>query len=126
MIPPDWKIVSNFIRYGDSYDQADTLIFKMKGEYWHTIILDDKFIDIMRMPTYMIENWFWDNRKPITESDIDWHIVRTEGDIKYHKKSLDMGIVQDILLVKEKLENIEERLKELRLVKRNIRISQII
>lgn len=114
---PDWTIVSHFQNYDDAFNNVASLIFEMHGEYWQLSADGDKLLDVMNMPSYIVMDWLWANRKHIEEGVADWHIARAEADLAYQQRSRNM---------ESAVEAAEEKLAILRSVKRASRIDRLL
>lgn len=114
---PDWTIVSHFQNYDEALNNVASLIFEMHGEYWQLSADGEKLLDVMNMPSYIVSDWLWANRKYVDESVADWHIERAEADLAFQKRSRN---------IERSVEAAEEKLAILRSVKRASRIDRIL
>ena len=114
---PDWTIVSHFQNYDEAFNNVASLIFEMHGEYWQLSADGDKLADVINMPSYIVTDWLWANRKHVDESVTDWHIERAEADLAYQQRSRN---------IESGVEAAEEKLAILRSVKRASRIDRIL
>jgi len=114
---PDWTIVSHFQNYDEAFNNLASLIFEMHGEYWQLSAEGNKLLDVMNMPSYIVSDWLWANRRHVEESVADWHIERAEADLAYQQRSRNM---------ESAIEAAEEKLAILRSVKRASRIDRLL
>lgn len=114
---PDWTIVSHFQNYDEALNNMASLIFEMHGEYWQLSAEGNKLLDVMNMPSYIVSDWLWANRRHVEESVADWHIERAEADLAYQQRSRNM---------ESAIEAAEEKLAILRSVKRASRIDRLL
>jgi len=114
---PDWTIVSHFQNYDEALNNVASLIFEMQGEYWQLSADGNKLLDVMNMPSYIVSDWLWANRRHVEESVADWHIERSEADLAYQQRSRNN---------ESAIEAAEEKLSILKSVKRASRIDRIL
>jgi hypothetical protein len=114
---PDWTIVSHFQNYDEALNNVASLIFEMHGEYWQLSADGNKLLDVMNMPSYIVSDWLWANRKHVEEYVADWHIERSVADLAYQQRSRNN---------KSAIEAAEEKLAILKSVKRTSRIDRIL
>ena len=114
---PDWTIVSHFQNYDEALNNVASLIFEMQGEYWQLSADGNKLLDVMNMPSYIVSDWLWANRKHVEESVADWHIERSVADLAYQQRSRNN---------ESAIEAAEEKLAILKSVKRASRIDRIL
>ena len=114
---PDWTIVSHFQNYDEALNNVASLIFEMQGEYWQLSADGNKLLDVMNMPSYIVSDWLWANRKHVEEGVADWHIERSEADLAYQQRSRNN---------ESAIEAAEEKLAILKSVKRASRIDRIL
>jgi len=114
---PKWKILSHFQNYDEAFNKIANIIFEMHGEYWQLSADGEKVMDVMNMPSYIVEDWLWANRHPIEERVADWHIERTIADIAFQERSRSLP---------KEAEAAKKKLAVLQSIKRNAKIDRIL
>jgi len=129
--PGSWKIISHQDNYGGIFEMA-SVIFEFADDFWYLYVNYNKFIDVMNMPSYIVEDWLWVNRQVIDEKTIEYHIERAEKDVKHQIKkhqSLMKSPISHVINEKNSEKDIttaEEKLAILLSIQRNIKINKII
>ena len=129
--PGSWKIISHQDNYGGIFEMA-SVIFEFADDFWYLYIDYNKFIDVMNMPSYIVEDWLWVNRQVIDEKTIGYHIERAEKDVKHQTKkhqSLMKSPISHVINEKNSEKDIttaEEKLALLLSIQRSIKINKII
>lgn len=129
--PGSWKIISHQDNYGGIFEMA-SVIFEFADDFWYLYVNYNKFIDVMNMPSYIVEDWLWVNRQGIDEKTIEYHIERAEKDVKHQIKkhqSLMKSPISHVINEKNSEKDIttaEEKLAILLSIQRNIKINKII
>ena len=129
--PGSWKIISHQDNYGGIFEMA-SVIFELADDFWYLYIDYNKFIDVMNMPSYIVEDWLWVNRQVIDEKTIGYHIERAEKDVKHQTKkhqSLMKSPISHVINEKNSEKDIttaEEKLALLLSIQRSIKINKII
>lgn len=128
---PGWKIISHHNTYDDLYEKS-SVIFEFADDFWQLHVDRDKLLDVMNMPSYIVEDWLWVSRLPIDEKTIGYHIERTKADIKHQTKkhqallkSLPTNVFNESSSEKH-IVAAEETLAILLSIQRRIRIDKII
>jgi len=116
----NWKIISHHNSYVDLYDNS-SVIFEFADDFWQLHVDRDKLLDVMNMPSYIVEDWLWVNRMVIDEKTIGYHIERAESDVK-HQKEKHQSLMKSAI----SLTVAEERLALLLSIQRSIKIESII
>lgn len=114
---PEWTIVSHYQNYDEDLNNMASIIFEMKGEYWNLDFDGDKAIDVLRMPSYIVSDWLWANRRTIDEKKADFHIARAEADLAFQRRSRNIEL---------EVEKAAEKLSVLKSIKRSARIDGIL
>ncbi len=126
-----WKIISHQDNYGGIFEMA-SVIFEFADDFWYLYVDYNKFIDVMNMPSYIVEDWLWVNRQVIDEKTIGYHIERAEKDVKHQTKkhqSLMKSPISHVINEKNSEKDIttaEEKLALLLSIQRSIKIDKII
>jgi hypothetical protein len=126
-----WKIISHQDNYGGIFEMA-SVIFEFADDFWYLYVDYNKFIDVMNMPSYIVEDWLWVNRQVIDEKTIGYHIERAEKDVKHQTKKHQSLMKSPISHVineknsKKDIVNAEEKLSTLLVIRRSIKINKII
>ena len=126
-----WKIISHQNNYGGLFEMS-SVIFEIADDFWYLYVDQNKLYDVMNMPSYIVEDWLWVNRKVIDEKTIGYHIERAEKDVKHQAKkhqSLMKSPISHVINEKSSEKDIttaEERLSVLLSIQRSIRIDKII
>lgn len=126
-----WKIISHHHTYDNLYEKS-SVIFEIAEEFWQLHVDREKFLDVMNMPSYIVEDWLWVNRIPIDEKIIEYHIKRAESDVKHETvkhQSLMKGPISHTINEKSSEKDItdaEEKLATLLAIRRSIKISKIL
>ena len=126
-----WKIISHQNNYGGLFEMS-SVIFEIADDFWYLYVDQNKLYDVMNMPSYIVEDWLWVNRKVIDEKTIGYHIERAEKDVKHQSKkhqSLMKSPISHVINEKSSEKDIttaEERLSVLLSIQRSIRIDKII
>jgi len=81
----NWQIISHQNNYGGLFEMS-SVIFRFNDEFWYLYEGQNKLMDVMNMPTYIVEDWLWVSRKVIDEKTIEYHIERAEKDVKHQTK----------------------------------------
>ena len=131
MKPGSWKIISHQNNYGGLYEMS-SVIFELADDFWYLYVDQNKLMDVMNMPSYIVEDWLWVSRKVIDEKTIGYHIERAESDVKHQTKkhqSLMKSPISHVINEKNSEKDIttaEEKLGVLLSIQRSIRIDKII
>ena len=126
-----WKIISHQNNYGGLFEMS-SVIFEIADDFWYLYVDQNKLYDVMNMPSYIVEDWLWVNRKVIDEKTIGYHIERAEKDVKHQAKkhqSLMKSPISHVINEKSSEKDIttaEEKLSVLLSIQRSIRIDRII
>ena len=126
-----WKIISHQNNYGGLFEMS-SVIFEIADDFWYLYVDQNKLYDVMNMPSYIVEDWLWVNRKVIDEKTIGYHIERAEKDVKHQSKkhqSLMKSPISHVINEKSSEKDIttaEEKLSVLLSIQRSIRIDRII
>jgi hypothetical protein len=126
-----WKIISHQNNYGGLFEMS-SVIFEIADDFWYLYVDQNKLYDVMNMPSYIVEDWLWVNRKVIDEKTIGYHIERAEKDVKHQTKkhqSLMKSPISHVINEKSSEKDIttaEEKLGVLLSIQRSIRIDKII
>ena len=126
-----WKIISHQNNYGGLFEMS-SVIFELADDFWYLYVDQNKLMDVMNMPSYIVEDWLWVNRKVIDEKTIGYHIERAEKDVKHQAKkhqSLMKSPISHVINEKSSEKDIttaEEKLALLLSIQRSIRIDKII
>ena len=126
-----WKIISHQDNYGGIFEMS-SLIFELADDFWYLYVDHNKLMDVMNMPSYIVEDWLWVSRKVIDEKTIGYHIERAEKDVKHQTKkhqSLMKSPISHVINEKSSEKDIttaEEKLALLLSIQRSIRIDRII
>lgn len=129
--PGSWKIISHQDNYGGLFEMS-SVIFEFADGFWHLYVDRNKLMDVMNMPSYIVEDWLWVNRQIIDEKTIGYHIERAEKDVKHQIKkhqSLMKSPISNAINEKSSEKDIttaEEKLAILLSIQRSIRIDKII
>lgn len=109
-----------------------SVIFEFADDFWYLYADRNKLMDVMNMPSYIVEDWLWTNRKAIDEKTIEYHIERAEKDVKHQSKkhqslknSLPPNVFNEASSEKD-ITTAEEKLAVLLAIQRNIKIDKII
>jgi hypothetical protein len=126
-----WKIISHQNNYCGLFEMS-SVIFEIADDFWYLYVDLIKLYDVMNMPSYIVEDWLWVNRKVIDEKTIGYHIERAEKDVKHQTKkhqSLMKSPISHVINEKSSEKDIttaEEKLALLLSIQRSIRIDKII
>ena len=126
-----WKIISHQDNYGGLFEMS-SVIFEFADGFWYLYVDRNKLMDVMNMPSYIVEDWLWVNRQVIDEKTIGYHIERAEKDVKHQIKkhqSLMKSPISHVINEKNSEKDIttaEEKLAILLSIQRSIRIDKII
>jgi hypothetical protein len=126
-----WKIISHQNNYGGLFEMS-SVIFEIADDFWYLYVDQNKLYDVMNMPSYIVEDWLWVNRKVIDEKTIEYHIERAEVDVKHQTKkhqSLMKSPISHVINEKSSEKDIttaEEKLAVLQAIRRSIKISKIL
>lgn len=126
-----WKIISHQDNYGGIFEMS-SVIFELADDFWYLYVDHNKLMDVMNMPSYIVEDWLWANRKAIDEKTIGYHIERAERDVKHQTKkhqSLMKSTISHAINEKSSEKDVktaEEKLALLLSIQRSIRIDKII
>lgn len=129
--PGSWKIISHQDNYGGLFEMS-SVIFEFADDFWYLYVDRNKLMDVMNMPSYIVEDWLWVNRQLIDEKTIGYHIERAEKDLKHQTKkhqSLMKSPISHLINEKNSEKDIttaEEKLAILLSIQRSIRIDKII
>ena len=129
--PGSWKIISHQDNYGGLFEMS-SVIFEFADDFWYLYVDRNKLMDVMNMPSYIVEDWLWVNRQVIDEKTIGYHIERAEKDLKHQTKkhqSLMKSPISHVINEKNSEKDIttaEEKLAILLSIQRSIRIDKII
>ena len=129
--PGNWKIISHQDNYGGLFEMS-SVIFEFADDFWYLYVDRNKLMDVMNMPSYIVEDWLWVNRQLIDEKTIGYHIERAEKDVKHQTKkhqSLMKSPISHVINEKNSEKDIttaEEKLAILLSIQRNIKINKII
>ena len=129
--PGNWKIISHQDNYGGLFEMS-SVIFEIADDFWYLYVDQNKLYDVMNMPSYIVEDWLWVNRKVIDEKTIGYHIERADKDVKHQTKkhqSLMKSPISHVINEKSSEKDIttaEEKLAILLSIQRNIKIDRII
>jgi hypothetical protein len=129
--PGSWKIISHQDNYGGIFEMS-SVIFEFADDFWYLYVDRNKLMDVMNMPSYIVEDWLWVSRKVIDEKTIGYHIERAEKDVKHQTKkhqSLMKSSISHVINEKSSEKDItttEEKLAVLLSIQRSIRIDKII
>ena len=130
-----WGIISHRDNMnGTSYTEEimSSVIFEFADEFWHLYVDRNKLMDVMNMPSYIVEDWLWANRQAIDEGIVKYHISCAEGDVKHQAKkhqSLKNSLKPNIFNEENSEKAIvaaEEKLAILLAIQRRIKIDKII
>lgn len=126
-----WKIISHQDNYGGLFEMS-SVIFEFADDFWYLYVDRNKLMDVMNMPSYIVEDWLWVNRQVIDEKTIGYHIERAEKDVEHQTKkhqSLMKSPISHVINEKNSEKDIttaEEKLSILLAIQRSIRIDKII
>ena len=126
-----WTIISHQDNYGGLFEMS-SVIFEFADDFWYLYEDRNKLMDVMNMPSYIVEDWLWVSRKVIDEKTIGYHIERAEKDVKHQTKkhqSLMKSPISHVINEKNSEKDIttaEEKLAILLSIQRSIRIDKII
>lgn len=76
----DWLIVSHV---ESPYMDEGSIIFEMQEAYWQLEADPHKIREVVNMPSYIVGDWLWANRRPLDEKTIDSHITRKTAEARY-------------------------------------------
>jgi hypothetical protein len=76
----NWTIISHI---ESPFMEEGSIIFEMQDSYWQLDADPYKIRDVVNMPSYIVSDWLWANRKPLDEKTIESHIIRKEAEAKY-------------------------------------------
>ena len=76
----DWLIVSHV---ESPYMDEGSIIFEMQEAYWQLEADPHKIREVVNMPSYIVGDWLWANRRPLEEKTIDSHITRKTVEARY-------------------------------------------
>lgn len=129
--PGSWKIISHQDNYGGIFEMS-SVIFELADDFWYLYVDHNKLMDVMNMPSYIVEDWLWVSRKVIDEKTIKYHIERAEKDVKHQTRkhqSIKNFLPANAFNEKDSEKDIvvaEEKLSILLAIQRNIKIDKII
>lgn len=135
MKPGSWKIISHYDNMeGTSYTEEimSSVIFELSDDFWYLYVDRNKLLDVVKMPSYIVEDWLWVNRQVIDEKTIKYHIDCSERDVKHQTKKhqslknfLPVNVFNESGSEKH-IVDAEEKLALLLSIQRSIRIDKII
>ncbi len=79
------------VSYSDSLEhhtliKKSSIIFELNGNYYYIVHDMDKLIEISNMPKYLQEEWFWMNKKVLTEeftkAELDKRLNQEDQELK--------------------------------------------
>ena len=76
----NWTIISHI---ESLFMEEGSIIFEMQDSYWQLEADTYKIREVVNMPSYIVSDWLWSNRKPLNSVTIDAHIIRKEAETKY-------------------------------------------
>lgn len=76
----NWTIISHI---ESPFMEEGSIIFEMQNSYWQLEADPYKIREVVNMPSYIVSDWLWSNRKPLNSVTIDAHIIRKEAEAKY-------------------------------------------
>ena len=106
----NWTIISHI---ESPFMVEGSIIFEMQDSYWQLEADPYKIREVVNMPSYIVSDWLWANRKPLDEKTIESHIIRKEAEAKYDSMQAKPGSPSLIL-------------ESLRALKRNLLIGVIL
>lgn len=75
-----WTIISHI---ESPFMDEGSLIFEMQESYWKLEADPYKIREVVNMPSYIVSDWLWVNRKPLDDKTIELHITRKEAEARY-------------------------------------------
>jgi hypothetical protein len=76
----NWTIISHI---ESPFMEEGSIIFEMQDSYWQLEADPYKIREVVNMPSYIVSDWLWANRKSLDEKTIESHIIRKEAEAKY-------------------------------------------
>lgn len=76
----EWTIISHV---ESPFMDEGSIIFEMRESYWQLEADPYKIREVVNMPSYIVGDWLWANRKPLETPTVDVHILRKEAEAKY-------------------------------------------
>ena len=76
----NWTIISHI---ESPFMEEGSIIFEMQDSYWQLDADPYKIREVVNMPSYIVSDWLWVNRKPLEDKMIESHIKRKEAEAKY-------------------------------------------
>jgi len=83
-----WTIISHI---ESPFMEEGSIIFEMQDSYWQLEADPYKIREVVNMPSYIVSDWLWANRKPLDEKTIESHIIRKEAEAKYDSMQVKPG-----------------------------------
>ena len=100
----DWLIVSHV---ESPYMDEGSIIFEMQEAYWQLEADPHKIREVVNMPSYIVGDWMWANRRPLDEKTIEAHITRKEAEARYESMAQSPGspskVLEDLKAMKRDL-----------------------
>jgi hypothetical protein len=84
----NWTIISHI---ESPFMEEGSIIFEMQDSYWQLEADPYKIGEVVNMPSYIVSDWLWANRKPLDEKTIESHIIRKEAEAKYDSMQAKPG-----------------------------------
>ncbi len=84
----NWTIISHI---ESPFMEECSIIFEMQDSYWQLEADPYKIGEVVNMPSYIVSDWLWANRKPLDEKTIESHIIRKEAEAKYDSMQAKPG-----------------------------------
>jgi hypothetical protein len=84
----NWTIISHI---ESPFMVEGSIIFEMQDSYWQLEADPYKIREVVNMPSYIVSDWLWANRKPLDEKTIESHIIRKEAEAKYDSMQAKPG-----------------------------------
>jgi hypothetical protein len=75
-----WTIISHV---ESPFMEQGSIIFEMQESYWELEADPYKIREVVNMPSYIVGDWLWANRRPLEEKTIETHLQRKEAEAKY-------------------------------------------
>lgn len=89
-----WTIVSHV---ESPFMDEGSIIFEMQESYWYLVADPHKIREVVNMPSYIVGDWMWANRRPLDGKTVDAHIARKEAEAKYDSVAARPGCPTEVL-----------------------------
>lgn len=99
-----WTIISHV---ESPFMEKGSIIFEMQDSYWQLDADPYKIREVVNMPSYIVSDWLWANRRPLDEKTIQTHIQRKEAETKYdsmvHRSGSPTQVLDELKALKRDL-----------------------